>query len=98
MMFGALQVFLVVIALDLLDLGDGGVGYLGAAMGVGAFLGAFGAFSLTGVRRLSPAFLIGLAVRRSRSSAIGLWSTTARGDCRSRRARRRQLASSTSQG
>ena len=76
-MFGALQVFLVVMALDLLDLGDGGVGYLGAAMGVGAFLGAFGALSLTGVRRLSPAFLIGLAVSAIPLAAIGLWSTTA---------------------
>jgi MFS family permease len=76
-MFGALQVFLVVMALDLLDLGDGGVGYLGAAMGVGAFLGALGALSLTGVRRLSPAFLIGLAVSAIPLAAIGLWSTTA---------------------
>ena len=76
-MFGALQVFLVVMALDLLDLGDGGVGYLGAAMGIGAFLGALGALSLTGVRRLSPAFLIGLAVSAIPLAAIGLWSTTA---------------------
>ena len=44
---------------QLLDLGDGGVGYLNAAIGVGAFIGAVGALSLTGARRLSPAFLVG---------------------------------------
>ena len=38
--FGAVQVFIVVVAIQLLDLGDGGVGYLNAAMGVGAFIGA----------------------------------------------------------
>ena len=34
------QVFIVVIAIELLDLGDGGVGYLNAAIGIGAFVGA----------------------------------------------------------
>jgi MFS family permease len=60
--FGAVQVFIVVIAIQLLDLGDGGVGYLNAAIGVGAFLGAVGALSLTGAKRLSPAFLTGIAL------------------------------------
>jgi MFS family permease len=60
--FGAVQVFIVVIAIQLLDLGDGGVGYLNAAIGVGAFIGAVGALSLTGARRLSPAFLTGIVL------------------------------------
>ncbi len=60
--FGAVQVFIVVTALDLLDLGDGGVGYLNAAIGIGAFVGAVGALSLTGARRLSPAFLLGIVL------------------------------------
>jgi len=72
-MFGALQVFIVVTAIQLLDLGDGGVGYLNAAIGVGAFVGALGALSLTGARRLSPAFLIGLIVVGVPLAAIGLW-------------------------
>jgi MFS family permease len=72
-MFGALQVFIVVTAIQLLDLGDGGVGYLNAAIGVGAFVGAIGALSLTGARRLSPAFLIGLVVVGLPLAAIGLW-------------------------
>src|SRR5262245_38097267 len=61
-MFGALQVFIVVTAIDLLDLGQGGVGYLNAAIGIGAFIGALGALALTGARRLSPPFLVGLVV------------------------------------
>ena len=57
---GAVQVFIVVVAIQQLDIGDGGVGYLNAAMGVGAFIGAVGALSLTGARRLSPTFLFGI--------------------------------------
>ena len=60
--FGAVQVFIVVTAIELLDLGEGGVGYLNAALGVGAFLGALGALTLTGARRLSPAFLLGIVL------------------------------------
>jgi hypothetical protein len=72
MVFGAVQVFIVVIALQLLDLGNGGVGYLNAAVGVGAFLGAVGALSLTGARRLSPAFLAGIVVIGLPLIAIGV--------------------------
>ena len=72
MVFGAVQVFIVVIALQLLDLGNGGVGYLNAAVGVGAFLGAVGALSLTGARRLSPAFLAGIVVIGLPLIAIGI--------------------------
>ena len=57
---GAVQVFIVIVAIQQLDIGDGGVGYLNAAMGVGAFIGAVGALSLTGARRLSPTFLFGI--------------------------------------
>ena len=47
-----MQVFIVVMAFELLDLGDGGVGYLNAAIGIGAFIGAVGALSLD--RRATP--------------------------------------------
>jgi len=72
MVFGAVQVFIVVIALQLLDLGNGGVGYLNAAVGVGAFLGAVGALSLTGAKRLSPAFLAGIVAIGLPLIAIGV--------------------------
>ena len=71
--FGAVQVFIVVTALQLLDLGDGGVGYLNAAIGVGAFIGAVGALSLTGARRLSPAFLLGIVMIGVPLMAMGIW-------------------------
>ena len=71
-MFGALQVFIVVTAIELLDLGEGGVGYLNAAIGVGAFVGAVASLSLTGAARLSPAFLVGLIVTGLPLVAIGL--------------------------
>ena len=72
-MFGAVQVFIVVAAIDLLDLGEGGVGYLNAAIGIGAFIGAVGALTLTGAKRLSPAFLVGLVVTGLPLVVLGLW-------------------------
>ena len=70
--FGAVQVFIVVAAIELLDLGEGGVGYLNAAIGVGAFIGAVAALSLTGARRLSPAFLAGIVLIGLPLIAIGV--------------------------
>lgn len=72
MIFGAVQVFIVVAAIQLLDLGEGGVGYLNAAIGVGAFIGAVAALSLTGTRRLSPAFLTGIVLVGLPLVAIGI--------------------------
>jgi MFS family permease len=69
---GALQVFIVVAAIEVLDLGVGGVGYLNAALGIGAFIGAVGALSLAGAKRLSPAFLAGLVVTGLPLIVVGL--------------------------
>jgi MFS family permease len=57
---GALQVYIVVVAFDLLDQGEAGVGYLNSAVGVGALLGGILTLSLAGVRRLSPPFALGV--------------------------------------
>ena len=46
---GCLTVFVVVVAIDLLDTGDAGVGVLNAAIGAGGVLGSIFAFGL--VRR-----------------------------------------------
>jgi predicted MFS family arabinose efflux permease len=72
-MFGLVQVFIVVAAIELLGLGEGGVGYLNAAIGVGAFVGAVTALALTGAKRLSPPFLAGLVVAGLPLVALGLW-------------------------
>ncbi len=58
-MFGVLT---VVLALDLLDLGNGGVGLLDASVGVGGVIGGLLALRLTGARRLAPAFGLGMVL------------------------------------
>lgn len=70
---GLVQVFIVVIAIDVLDLGDGGVGFLNSAIGVGALIGAVGALSLTGVRRLTPPFMLGNLMWGLPLIVVGLW-------------------------
>ncbi len=72
---GLMLVFLVVVAIQLLDMGDAGVGYLNSAFGVGALIGAIGALGLTGARRLSPGFLLGLLLWGLPLAVLGLWST-----------------------
>jgi MFS family permease len=74
---GAVQVFLVVTAIELLDLGDGGVGYLNSAMGVGALVGGVLSLSLAGARRLSPAFMLGVVLWGAPLVALGLSQSTA---------------------
>ena len=57
---GAGNVLIAVCALQLLDMGSGGVGYLNAAVGVGGLVGAVFSLMLVGRRRLAGIF--GLAV------------------------------------
>jgi Major Facilitator Superfamily/Cyclic nucleotide-binding domain len=57
---GALEVLIVVSAIELLDLGNAGVGYLNAAFGIGALVGGLALVGLVGVRRLSIPFLAGV--------------------------------------
>jgi MFS family permease len=57
---GALQVYIVVVAFDLLDQGEAGVGYLNSAVGVGALVGGMLTLSLAGSRRLSAPFALGV--------------------------------------
>jgi len=64
---GGLEVLLVLLAIDLLGIGESGAGYLIGAMGLGAILGGAAAFALAGRTRLTPwlavaAVVIGLPV------------------------------------
>jgi MFS family permease len=52
----------VVAAVELLGLGDAGVGLLGAAYGLGGLLGAIGAAGLAGRPRVGPTFAVALAL------------------------------------
>ena len=59
---GALTVFTVVVALELLRTGEPGVGILTAAIGAGAVIGSVAASLLVGSRRLAQWFGIGVAL------------------------------------
>ena len=58
---GLLTVLIVVSAIDLLGMGDPGVGVLTAAIGLGGVLGAIGAVALAGRARLVPPYAVSLA-------------------------------------
>ncbi|HUP32065.1 MAG TPA: MFS transporter [Gaiellaceae bacterium] len=74
---GLVQVFIVVTAIELLDLGPGGVGFLNSSMGVGALLGAVAALALTGVHRLGLPFMIGNLMWGLPLVVAGLWPEAA---------------------
>jgi MFS family permease len=59
---GALDVVLVVIAIDLLHIGQGGAGYLNSAFGAGGVLSVLFMASLVGRRRLIPPLIAATAV------------------------------------
>ena len=86
---GALDVLFVATAIDLLGIGAGGAGYLSAAFGAGAIVGAASTVALVGRRRLTPslaggALLFGapiglVAVAPSAVSAPVLFATAGAG-------------------
>ena len=89
---GALGVFVVVIALKLLGLGNAGVGLLQAACGVGSLVGAAVALSLVARARLAADFAIGLLLWGAPLLLVGAVPTRDRGRARARDRRRRQHA------
>jgi predicted MFS family arabinose efflux permease len=74
---GALTVFTVVVAIDLLRMGEPGVGALTAAMGAGAVLGSLAVSLLLGTRRLAGWFGLGVAMWGLPIALIGLFPTKA---------------------
>lgn len=60
--YGALTVLMTVLAFDLLDTGETGLGYLNSAVGVGALVGAGVTLGLVGSRRLGLGVAGGLAL------------------------------------
>jgi CRP-like cAMP-binding protein/predicted MFS family arabinose efflux permease len=69
---GALNVLIVVSALQLLDLGDQGVGFLNSAVGIGGLVGALVSAALIG-RRLTSNFLVGIMLWGLPIALIGLF-------------------------
>ena len=70
---GLLDVLFVVLALGMLDMGDGGAGYLNAAAGLGGVLGVAATASLVGRARLLPAMLCALAVWAGAFVLLAAW-------------------------
>ncbi|QWF21876.1 MFS transporter [Nocardioides sp. LMS-CY] len=69
---GALTVLTVVVAIDLLDTGETGVGLLTAAIGAGAVLGSLAASLLVDTRSLGGWFAVGVALWGTPVVLIGL--------------------------
>lgn len=72
---GMLDVLYVVLAIDVLGMGDGGAGYLNAAFGAGGALGIAVTASLVGRARLMPAVLVSLAAWAVSFAAMTVFST-----------------------
>jgi MFS family permease len=70
---GALNVLIVVTALQLLDIGRSGVGFLNSGIGVGGVIGALVAIALVGRRRLAQGFAFGLLFWGIPIALIGVW-------------------------
>lgn len=70
---GALTVFTVVVAIDLLGTGEPGVGVLTAASGAGAVLGSLGASLLVDTKSLGTWFAVGVALWGVPVSLVGVF-------------------------
>lgn len=70
---GALTVLIVIAALDLLAIGEAGVGLLNSAFGIGNFVGAVAALAFVGRRRLGGPLLGGLLMWGVPIALIGVW-------------------------
>jgi MFS family permease len=77
LMRGCLMVFSVVVAIDLLRMGDAGVGVLNAAVGAGAVLGSLGASLLVGSRRFGAWFGLSVAMWGAPFALIGAFPSEA---------------------
>src|SRR5215207_8093798 len=69
---GCLTVFAVVVAIDLLDTGDPGVGVLNAAVGAGGVLGSIFAFGLVRRGGLASWFGVGIALFGAPLALVGV--------------------------
>jgi predicted MFS family arabinose efflux permease len=74
---GVFDVLVVVAAIELLDLGESGAGWLNAAWGVGGVLGGVAGLALLGRGRLAAGLAAGLAVAGVSFVAVGAWPEAA---------------------
>jgi predicted MFS family arabinose efflux permease len=74
---GLLITFIVVASIELLGLGDSGVGLLNAAIGIGGLIGALGALGLSSRSQLGRVFVVALACWGFPLVLIGAWPVAA---------------------
>lgn len=70
---GLLITLIVVAAIELLDMGEAGVGLLNAAIGFGGLFGAIAALGLAGGNRLAVVFVVSLAAWGAPLMLVGVW-------------------------
>lgn len=75
--WGALDIFAVVLALEVLGMGESGAGYLNAAFGAGGVIGGLVTVTLVGRRRLAPALAAGMLLWGASFLLLGLFPTVA---------------------
>jgi MFS family permease len=73
LIWGAADIIFVVLAIDLLALGQGWVGYFNAAFGAGGILGGLAAVALVGRRHLAPPIGIGVLAFGGAFVVIAIW-------------------------
>jgi MFS family permease len=74
---GMLSVLIVVLALELLDTGQAGLGFLNSAIGIGGLLGALAAAALVGRRRLAGDFGVGIFIWGVPLALVAIWPNQA---------------------
>ena len=74
---GIIDVLIVVASFELLDLGEGGAGWLNAAWGVGGVAGGAASLALLGRGRLASGLSFGLALAGISFLLVGAWSSAA---------------------
>ena len=74
---GMLNVLIVVVALELLDTGQAGVGFLNSALGIGGLIGALAAAALVGRRRLATNFGLGIFIWGVPIALVAVWPSQA---------------------
>jgi hypothetical protein len=74
---GMLNVLIVVIALELLDTGQAGVGFLNSALGIGGLIGALAAAALVGRGRLAANFGFGIFIWGLPIALVAVWPNQA---------------------
>lgn len=71
LLVGAMDILYAVLAIEIMGLGDGGVGFVGALGGVGAIIGAAGGLFLVGRERLGFALIASAVLFGGGVAAIG---------------------------